>query len=80
MLVIGIAGGSGSGKTTVVRRIIENFPENSVAVLSQDAYYRDSSHLPIKERQKINFDHPNALEFDLMAKHLNQLKNDSLDT
>ncbi len=74
MLVIGIAGGTGSGKTTVVRKIIGKLPENSVAVLSQDSYYKDNSHLPLEERQKINFDHPNAIEFDLLIKHIQLLK------
>lgn len=74
MLVIGIAGGTGSGKTTVVRKIIENLPAGEVAVISQDSYYRDNSHLPLEERQKINFDHPASLEFDLLADHILQLK------
>lgn len=74
MLVIGIAGGTGSGKTTVVRKIIENLPAGEVAVISQDSYYRDNSHLPLEERQKINFDHPSSLEFDLLADHIQQLK------
>lgn len=74
MLVIGIAGGTGSGKTTVVRKIIENLPAGEVAVISQDSYYRDNSHLPLEERQKINFDHPASLEFDLLAEHIQQLK------
>ncbi len=74
MLVVGIAGGTGSGKTTVVRKIIEKLPKNSVAVLSQDSYYKDQSHLPLEERQKINFDHPNAIEFDLLIEHIKKLK------
>lgn len=74
MLIIGIAGGTGSGKTTVVRKIVEKLPKDEVAVLSQDAYYRDNSHLPLEERQKINFDHPNSLEFELLIKHLKALK------
>ncbi len=74
MLVIGIAGGTGSGKTTVVRKIIGKLPENEVTVLSQDSYYKDNSHLPLAERQQINFDHPNSLEFDLLVEHLKQLK------
>lgn len=74
MLVIGIAGGTGSGKTTVVRKIIEGLPKNEVAWLSQDSYYKDSSHLPLEERQKINFDHPDSIEFDLLTKHLEALK------
>lgn len=74
MLVIGIAGGTGSGKTTVVRKIIENLPAGEVAVISQDSYYKDNSHLPLEERQKINFDHPSSIEFDLLAEHIRQLK------
>ncbi len=74
MLVVGIAGGTGSGKTTVVRKIIEKLPKDSVAVLSQDSYYKDQSHLPLEERQKINFDHPNAIEFDLLIDHIKKLK------
>ena len=74
MLIIGIAGGTGSGKTTVVKKIKQNFPNEKVAVLSQDSYYKDNSHLPLKQRQEINFDHPQALEFDLIIKHLKLLK------
>ncbi|NOZ47649.1 MAG: uridine kinase [Chlorobi bacterium] len=74
MLIIGIAGGTGSGKTTVVNKIIESLPRNEVAVLSQDSYYKDNSHIPLEERQEINFDHPNSLEFKLLLKHLKELK------
>lgn len=74
MLVIGIAGGTGSGKTTVVQKIIEKFPAGEVAVLSQDSYYKDNGHLPLEERQKINFDHPASIEFDLLVDHLVRLK------
>ncbi len=74
MLIIGIAGGTGSGKTTVVRKIIERLPKGEVAVLPQDSYYRDSSHLPLEKRQEINFDHPNSIEFELLQAHLKQLK------
>jgi uridine kinase len=74
MLIIGIAGGTGSGKSTVVNKIISKLPENEVALISQDSYYKDNSHLPLEERQKINFDHPSSLEFDLLAKHLKELK------
>lgn len=74
MLVIGIAGGTGSGKTTVVKKIIEKLPPGEVAVLYQDSYYRDSSHLPLEERQKINFDHPSAIEFELLVEHIKKLK------
>ncbi len=74
MLIIGIAGGTGSGKTTVVKKIIEKLSTDEIAVLSQDSYYKDNSSLPIEERQKINFDHPDSLEFTLLTKHLNQLR------
>ncbi len=74
MLVIGIAGGTGSGKTTVVHKIMEQFSEGEVAFMSVDSYYFDNSHLPLEERQKINFDHPDSIEFDLLIKHLKQLK------
>ncbi|MDR1199747.1 MAG: uridine kinase [Prevotellaceae bacterium] len=74
MLVIGIAGGTGSGKTTVVRRIAELFPPGDVSIIPQDSYYKDSSHIPVEERQNINFDHPNAFDFDLLVKHVKVLK------
>lgn len=74
MIIIGIAGGTGSGKTTVVRKIMEQLPLNEVAVLSQDSYYRDSSHLPLEQRREINFDHPDSIEFSLLTKHLAELK------
>ncbi len=74
MLIIGIAGGTGSGKTTVVNKIIKQFQKEEVTVLSHDSYYYDSSHLPLEERQAINFDHPNSIEFDLMVKHIKNLK------
>ncbi len=74
MLIIGIAGGTGSGKTTVVRKIKENMPDENVAVLSQDAYYKDNKHLPLEQRLEINFDHPQAIEFDLLISHINELK------
>jgi uridine kinase len=75
MLVIGIAGGTGSGKTTVVRKIIDRLPADEVVVLPQDSYYRDSSHIPLEERFNINFDHPNSIEFDLLVEHVKELKN-----
>ena len=74
MLIIGIAGGTGSGKTTVVRKILERLPEGEVVILPQDSYYRDSSHLPLEERLEINFDHPDSIEFELLVRHLKDLK------
>lgn len=73
MLIIGIAGGTGSGKTTVVKKIIEQFPENEVALLSQDSYYFDNGHLSLKERRAKNFDHPDSVEFDLLIEHIQKL-------
>ena len=74
MLVIGIAGGTGSGKTTVVRKIVESLPAGEVVVLPQDSYYKDSSHVPVEERQFINFDHPDAFEWSLLSEQLAMLK------
>lgn len=74
MLIIGIAGGTGSGKTTVVNRIIDSFPAGEVAVIPQDSYYKDSSHIPPEDRQKINFDEPAAIEWTLLVEHLRQLR------
>ena len=74
MLIIGIAGGTGSGKTTVVNKIIDSFPAGEVAVIPQDSYYKDSSHVPVEERSKINFDEPAAIEWTLLVEHLKQLK------
>ena len=74
MLIIGIAGGTGSGKTTVVRKIIESLPAGEVVLLPQDSYYKDSSHVPVEERQNINFDHPDAFEWSLLSKHVALLK------
>ncbi|MCF8331304.1 MAG: uridine kinase [Bacteroidales bacterium] len=74
MLIIGIAGGSGSGKTTVVRRITECLPEASVAVISQDAYYKDKGHLSEEEKKTINFDHPESIEFNLLIDHIDALQ------
>lgn len=73
MFIIGIAGGSGSGKTTVVKNIIQRLPKDSVSVISQDAYYKDHGHLSDEEKKKINFDHPASIEFDLLNKHIDQL-------
>jgi len=74
MLIIGIAGGTGSGKTTVVNKIISSFPAGEVCVIPQDSYYKDSSHIPPEERIKINFDEPAAIEWSLLVKHLEMLK------
>jgi len=74
MFIIGIAGGTGSGKTTVVRKIVQNLPDRQVAVIAQDSYYRDNSGIPLEERQKINFDHPSSLEFELLVEHIRELK------
>ncbi|MDR0810883.1 MAG: uridine kinase [Paludibacter sp.] len=74
MLIIGIAGGTGSGKTTVVRKIMERLPKCEVALLPQDSYYKDSSHLPLEERLEINFDHPDSIEWELLIDHLGELK------
>jgi uridine kinase len=74
MLIIGIAGGTGSGKTTVVRKIIESLPDGEVVLLPQDSYYKDSSHVPIEKRQSINFDHPDSFEWELLSKHVAMLK------
>ena len=74
MLVIGIAGGSGSGKTTVVKELVSQLPENSVSVISQDAYYFDNGDKSPEEKKQINFDHPDAIEWDLLIDHLDRLK------
>lgn len=75
MLIIGIAGGTGCGKTTVVNQIVNELPENEVVVISQDSYYNDLSHLSKEERNGVNFDHPNSIDFDLLISHLKELKN-----
>lgn len=75
MLVIGIAGGTGSGKTTVVRKIIESLPKGEVTVIPQDCYYKDNAHIPLEERLKMNYDEPASIEWTLLCKHLRQLKN-----
>ena len=74
MIIIGIAGGTGSGKTTVVRKIVDSLPKGEVVVLPQDSYYKDSSHVPVEERQNINFDHPNAFDWELLTSQIAQLK------
>lgn len=74
MLIIGIAGGTGSGKTTVVKKIVESLPAGEVVLLPQDSYYKDSSNVPVAERQNINFDHPNAFDWPLLYEHIALLK------
>jgi uridine kinase len=74
MLIIGIAGGTGCGKTTVVNQIIDELPNEEVGVISQDSYYHDLSHLSIADRRKTNFDHPSAIDFKLLIEHLHELK------
>ncbi len=74
MLIIGIAGGSGCGKSTVVQEIIRRLPKNSVTIIPQDAYYKDHGHLTVEERKRINFDHPSSIEFRLLAHHLDLLR------
>ncbi len=74
MLIIGIGGGTGSGKTTVVNQIISEFPKGEVQVISQDSYYKDTSHLTFEDRCKINFDHPQSIDFKLLETHLKDLK------
>ncbi len=74
MLIIGIAGGTGCGKTTVVKQIVDELPENEVVVISQDSYYNDLSYLSKEERSKVNFDHPNSIDFELLIQHINALR------
>ena len=76
MFLIAISGGTGSGKTTFVKEIIKEISEKEIAVISQDNYYNDTSEMSYNEREKINFDHPNAIDFKLLKKQLNDLKND----
>ncbi|GAA4280933.1 uridine kinase [Gaetbulibacter aestuarii] len=74
MLIIGIAGGTGCGKTTVVNQILNELPEGEVGIISQDSYYKDTSHLSYNERVAINFDHPQSIDFDLLETHLKMLR------
>ncbi|MBK0369973.1 uridine kinase [Flavobacterium agrisoli] len=74
MLIIGLAGGTGCGKTTVVNQILNELPEAEVGIISQDSYYKQNDNLSYDERALINFDHPRAIDFDLLVKHLKELK------
>lgn len=74
MIITGIAGGTGSGKTTVVKSIVESLKADEVAILPLDSYYKDSSHVPVEERQNINFDHPNAFDWKLLSEHVEMLR------
>jgi len=74
ILIIGVAGGTGSGKTTVAIRVMENFKDDDVVLLHHDSYYLDRSHLPMREREAINYDHPSAFENDLLLEHLRGLR------
>ena len=74
MLIIGIDGGTGSGKTTVVQNILKQLSSDDVIVISQDNYYKDSSHLPFEERVQINFDHPRSIDFELLVSDLKKLR------
>ncbi|WP_395066461.1 uridine kinase [Flavobacterium sp.] len=74
MLIIGIAGGTGSGKTTVVHQIMNELPETEVGIISQDSYYKQNIGMSYEERSNINFDHPRAIDFELLVQHLKELK------
>lgn len=74
MLIIGIAGGTGSGKSTVVRKIIESLPNEDLAVIPQDSYYKDNHHIPFEIRQKMNYDEPDSIDWDLLCNQLSELK------
>ena len=74
MLIVGITGGTGSGKTTVVNKIIKKLPKEAVVVIPQDSYYKDNSDIPLEKRQEINFDHPWSIEFKLLIEHIKQLR------
>ena len=74
MLVIGIAGGTGCGKTTVVEQIIDQIHDEEIGVISQDSYYNELTHLSYEERVEINFDHPSSIDFELLIEHLKILK------
>lgn len=74
MLIIGIAGGTGSGKTTVVNQIVNELPETEVGIISQDSYYKENVGMSYEERAVINFDHPRSIDFELLVQHLKELK------
>ena len=74
MFIIGIAGGTGSGKTTVVKKLLERLPKSKVALMPQDSYYNDGNDVPIEERQKVNYDHPNAFDWALLRQQLSDLQ------
>ena len=74
MLILGIAGGTGCSKTTVVKQITDELPKNQVVVISQDSYYNDLSHLSKEARSQVNFDHPNSGDFELLIEHIGQLR------
>jgi uridine kinase len=73
-IVIGVAGGTGSGKTTVAREILERVGAKHIAYIPHDAYYRDHSHMPLEERAQVNYDHPDSLETELLVEHLRKLR------
>lgn len=75
MIIIGIAGGTGCGKTTVVKKIAETLPPDNVAVIPLDSYYNQTDDLTPEQRRQINFDHPNAFDWDLLFEHISMLKN-----
>ena len=74
MLIIGIYGGTGSGKTTIVNMIASHFSSNDIEIISQDSYYKDNSDISYEDRCKLNFDHPDAIDFNLLYKHLKNLR------
>lgn len=74
-LFIGITGGSGSGKTTIVKKIFQEVPETSIAIIEHDSYYKDQSDMTFEDRCKTNYDHPFAFDTDLLVEHIKQLKN-----
>lgn len=79
-VIIGVAGGTGSGKTTVVQELIKGLGNDRVALIQHDSYYRDRSHIPLEERANVNYDHPDALETDMLVVHLDSLlRNESVE-